>query len=196
MKLQIGERQPEVRLAVVALQLQCGLKILGGLVGLAEIVQHETAIDISGGHFRIALKREREVLERRVQIAIVRVHVAGNQREIFVFGEDRFVFRDQRECFVVAAEVIEIVGEVIDALAIIRELLNHFVSQLRRLRVVAFEGEIAFAFALAPARLCSSWPKHARASAAPGRCCAIPGRRLRLPQLPERLSGIRWYALS
>ena len=62
MKLQIGERQPEVRLAVIALQLQCGLKILGGFFGLAEIVQHEPAIHIPGGHFRIALKRKREIL--------------------------------------------------------------------------------------------------------------------------------------
>ena len=63
MKLQIRKCQSEMSLTVVTLQLQSSLEIFYSLAGLPKIVQHESAIHVSGRHFRIALQGKRKILQ-------------------------------------------------------------------------------------------------------------------------------------
>ncbi len=147
MQLKIGESQTKMSFTIIALQLQRGLKILGGFARFTKIVQHEAAIDVSGCHLGIAFERQREILQRRVQVAVVYMHIAGNERQVLIFGEDRLVFSDQRKGLVIAAEIIKIVSEVDDTFAIIGQLFDHLKPELRCFGVVALEREITFALA-------------------------------------------------
>ena len=117
--------------------MQRGLEILGGLGRLAKIIQHETAIHIAGGHFRVEFERSREVLHGGGAIAVVGMHIAGDQRKIFILGEDRFVLGHESKGLVIAAEIVEIVGEIDHTFAIIRQLVDDLVSELSRLCVIA-----------------------------------------------------------
>jgi hypothetical protein len=49
----------------------------------------------------------------------MRMNVAGNQWQVFVFREDRLVLGYKCQGFVIVAEIVQIIGEVIDAFPVI-----------------------------------------------------------------------------
>ena len=64
--------------AIAGLHLKSGCEILRRFSRVSQIVQYKAAINISNGHFRIALNREREVFQRSLQVSVVFIDVAGN----------------------------------------------------------------------------------------------------------------------
>ena len=115
--------QAEVRFAVAGLQLQRRLENLSTAYrGSVQIVQHEAAIHVTGGHFWIAFEREAEILQRRLQVAVVGMTFPAMSGRSLSFCQDRLVFRDQGERFIVAAEIIQVVGEVHHAFAVVGQL--------------------------------------------------------------------------
>ena len=131
MQLQIGVSQSEMSLAVVRLQLERHLEVLDRFVRLYEIIQHEPAIHVPGGHFRIAFQRPSEVAKRLAQLPVTNVQVAGNQCEILVVRKNRLVLFDQGRCVGILAQVIQVVGQVDNPFTVVGELLQHFVTELR-----------------------------------------------------------------
>ena len=133
MELQVSKGQTQVGFPIVRIQLQRGLEVGGSLSRFLEIIQHEAALDISRGHFRIPLQSDREILHGKIQVAIVCVDIPRNQRQVLVVGQNGLVLVDQGQSVIVATEVVKIVGEIDDSFAIIRKLRNYVVTQLRGL---------------------------------------------------------------
>ncbi len=97
MELQVSKGQTQVGFPIVGIQLQRGLEVGGSLSRFLEIIQHEAALDISRGHFRIPLQSDREILHGKIQVAIVCVDIPRNQGQVFVFGKNGLVLVDQSQ---------------------------------------------------------------------------------------------------
>src|ERR1035438_3122983 len=89
MQLQVGKRQSQMCFPVVPLKLNGGLKIRDGLCCFVKIIQYETAIDVPGRHLRIVLQSTRVVIESFMQLSVVSMYVARNQRQILVVRKNR-----------------------------------------------------------------------------------------------------------
>ena len=117
--------------------------------------QGRAAVDTSG-----ADRLHEEVAAAAAQVdELVRVRDGARQRiagvtaaaataRSLILREDRLVFGHQSKSFVIAAEIVEIVSKVDHSLAVIRELLNHFIAKLRRFSVFSLECEVPFPLAL------------------------------------------------
>src|SRR5260370_39924805 len=88
MQLQVSVGQPEVGFRVVRLQLESDLKILGRFCAFVKVIQDEPAAFISSRHLRIAFQSAGKIGQRLVQLAIVDMDVALDQRKIFVVSEN------------------------------------------------------------------------------------------------------------
>src|SRR5580693_7643428 len=95
---------------VIRLQLDGGLKIFYRLSGLLQIIQNKPAVGISQRHFWVAFEGASVVGKGFAVLTIVRMHVAGDQGQIFIVGNNRLVLGSESESFVIAAEIIKIVG--------------------------------------------------------------------------------------
>ena len=131
MQIQAGVGQAQVSLAIFRLEPEGSFKIRSRLNALAEIVQHEPAIHVPGGHFRIAFQRPSEVAKRLAQLPVTNVQVAGNQCEILVVRKNRLVLFDQGRRVGIPAQVIQVVGQVDNPFTVVGELLQHFITELR-----------------------------------------------------------------
>ena len=59
------------------------------------------------------------------------MNVTFDQREVGLVGKNGIVFVGNGQRFVVPAEVVEVVGEVDGSVAILRQLLQDLVAELR-----------------------------------------------------------------
>ena len=95
MQFEIRIREPEMRLPVVGLSLQCRFEVIRSLTRLVKVVQHVTAIHIGCDHFGVACKRLGKVLPRLLAESLVLVNVALKQRNIRLLRENVEIVRRQ-----------------------------------------------------------------------------------------------------
>ena len=113
----------------------------------AKIVQHVSAIDVGRDHFRIALDRLGEVLDGEFRLPVVLVHVAGEERNVGLLGEDIHVLLREREQIVPFLQVKQVVAEVDNHVAILGQGLDGLLRDIRGLPIVSLEAEVALLLA-------------------------------------------------
>ena len=81
-----------MRFAVVRLQSECGAEVGRRFGRLSQVIQHVSASFKAGRHVGIDFEGAGEIIKRVARLAVVRVHIAFDQRQIFVIGENRIIF--------------------------------------------------------------------------------------------------------
>ena len=84
---------------------------------------------------------------RRLIFVVVGVHVPRDQRQVAIIAKHGLIVVDDLHRFIEALEKQQVVGKIVDRLAILRQLLDHLISQVCRLRVVAGHRQVALVLA-------------------------------------------------
>ena len=131
-----------MRLAVLWIQRQRLAEILLGLGGQAHVVVNISPIHITHGHLGINRQGARELVDRRLLLVIVRVHVPGNQIQVAIILQNRLIALCDLHRFVEPLEEQKIIGQIVDRFAILRELGNHLIAEICRFGVVPGHRQI------------------------------------------------------
>ena len=75
----------------------------------------------------------------------MRIYIACDQAQIFIFRENRFVLSHDLRRIVIAVQEKQIVSEINRSFRITRQFLQDFVAKFGRFLVAAGQGEITFA---------------------------------------------------
>ncbi len=145
--LEIRKGQAEMSNAVVWADLERRLEIPNGAHRVLHVIARVSAVDQGFHHARISFQRAREIIDGLLQQLVLTMDVAGQQREVRFLGQHRLIPADQSQHFVITAQVVEIVGEIDGSVAVVRHFLDRLLAQPRRLRVLAFQKQVAFVFA-------------------------------------------------
>ena len=73
---------------------------------------------------------------------VVGVHITRNQRQVAIAFKNRLKAVYDLHRFVEALQKQQVIGKIVDRLAILRQLLDHLVSEIGRLRVVSAHRQV------------------------------------------------------
>ncbi len=136
-----------MRFGALGITLHGLLEISSRTPGLTKIVEYIATIGIGGHNIRIPVERLAKLRRRLIQVAIVLVDVAGEQRNIRIFREGICILRGQSLEFGVLTEVKEVIPEVDNDIAIMRKNFDCLATDFSGLPAVAHEAEVSFLLA-------------------------------------------------
>ena len=130
-----------MRLTVVRLQFESGLKIRRRRLGLAKVVLHISAVDIGSHCVGFPMNGFSKVGNRLLVEPPVFMNVAGKQRNIGLFRQNVPVFRCKGKKIVVLSEKEQIVPQIDNYFAIVGQRLDSFLELLLPIPGTCLRGE-------------------------------------------------------
>src|SRR5258708_35978302 len=109
-----------MRSAAVGDKLERLVKVLGRCLGILHVIAHVAAVDQGFRQVRLNLQAAGIVVNRLLQELVLLVYVAGQQREVGLFGQNTLVAAHQRENIIVASKIVIVVSQIHGCVAIMR----------------------------------------------------------------------------
>ena len=146
-QLEVGKCQSKVGFTIVGAKLDGFAKILLGFARQANVILHIAAVHVARGHRGISLKRAGEIVDSFLELAIMGVHVSGDQGKVFVLGHERLETLHNLHRLRVALQEQQVISQVDGSLRIARQFLNHPVTKRSRCLIILRERQIALVLA-------------------------------------------------